>query len=233
MFFVFMSIVVSVPSVTATDIRINPQQTLNVRVGGTFRVAVSITDVRDLFAYEFKLRYDPSILSVEGEVKGGFFDSTLFEQYIVDSGTLLFGSCINLNEAKSKSGSGTLATITFKVNSTGRSDLSLYDTMLLDSDGHQIRHSTFNGVFDNRENKTVTTTTSTTTTTVFPGTTTTTTLKPSNYPQWSNLRHEPSIVTPQTPASIFVGWVDDVGLKTVIISENSTGRWVDHIVHGG
>ena len=49
------------------------------------------------------------------------------------------------------------------------------------------------------------------------------------YPQLYNLGHEPSIVTDSASVNIVVQWVDNVSLKTVIISENSTGLWEDHI----
>jgi subtilisin family serine protease len=68
--------------------------------------------------------------------------------------------------------------------------------------------------------------TETTNSTIIP--TTTTTIPPGlEPPKWSNLRHEPENVTESDSVNIFVDWSDDVGLQTVIISENSA-EWVNH-----
>gem|GEM_PF-5341547 len=51
----------------------------------------------------------------------------------------------------------------------------------------------------------------------------------SEAPQWFNLRHEPSSVTPENPVNIKIDWSDNVDLHTVIIYENSTGAWKEHV----
>jgi len=48
-------------------------------------------------------------------------------------------------------------------------------------------------------------------------------------PEWSNLRHEPSNVTESDPVDIKVEWFDYEYLDTVIIYENSTGAWEEHV----
>jgi predicted PurR-regulated permease PerM len=51
----------------------------------------------------------------------------------------------------------------------------------------------------------------------------------SEYPQWSNLKHEPQIVTILDDVTLNVTWYSNESLNTVIIYENSTGSWVSHI----
>ena len=80
----------------------------------------------------------------------------------------------------------------------------------------------------------VTTTTIQETTTIFETTTQTTSILPVNNednepPVWSNLRHDPSVVRESDSVNIIVEWQDNVGLETVIIFENSTGSFEEHI----
>jgi hypothetical protein len=76
---------------------------------------------------------------------------------------------------------------------------------------------------------TTTTTVSTTSTTTISTTTTPTIPSDTEPPQWFNLRYEPSIATPSNPVDIKVDWLDNVSLQTVLISENSTGIWENHV----
>jgi hypothetical protein len=48
-------------------------------------------------------------------------------------------------------------------------------------------------------------------------------------PIWSNLRHDPPIVKESTSVNILVDWSDNINLDSVIIYENSTGVWKEHI----
>jgi len=68
----------------------------------------------------------------------------------------------------------------------------------------------------------------TTTTTITSSTTTLDNL----LPQFFNLRHTPSTVLSGQDVDITVDWKDDKGIRMVIISENSTGVWVNHTVFG-
>ena len=85
------------------------------------------------------------------------------------------------------------------------------------------------------ETTTTSTTVPATTSTTLETTTTTTTStlppKPEDKepPVWANLRHEPSVVRESDPVDVIVGWYDNVGLDTVIIYENSTGSWEEHV----
>jgi hypothetical protein len=81
-----------------------------------------------------------------------------------------------------------------------------------------------------------TTTTITTTvqetTTIIETTSSTTlpkTIEDKEPPSWSNLMHNPSVVKESDSVNIIVEWYDNVGLETVIIFENSTGSWKEHV----
>jgi hypothetical protein len=84
------------------------------------------------------------------------------------------------------------------------------------------------------ETTTIPETTSTTTLEITTTSTSTTSTLPPQFedkkpPVWSNLRNEPSVVKQSDSANIIVDWYDNVGLDTVIIYENSTGVWEEHI----
>lgn len=240
-FIVFTLAFFSVNSVTATTIRVNPERITNVNKDDTFTINVEVENVEDLFGFQFYLKYDPTVLypvNGDGDININFLENlegngwraslVYHEQgYLIVYATYL--------AERTKSGSGTLATITFKVQKTGYSALHLYETLLLGEDAAthnsiDIPHTLIDSYFDNTGNTEGTTTPTVTTPTTTPLPTTSIT---SSYLQWSNLRNEPSRVTTQNPVNIFVDWYDLVGLKTVIISENSTGKWIDHIVYGG
>jgi outer membrane protein assembly factor BamB len=87
-------------------------------------------------------------------------------------------------------------------------------------------------LIDISEEQPSTTTTQVTTTTTPPiATITTTTLPRQESPQWFNIRHSPVIVLINQAVQIIVDWWDDTEIRTVIISENSSGIWVNHTVY--
>jgi hypothetical protein len=88
---------------------------------------------------------------------------------------------------------------------------------------------------------TSTTTTSTTTSTTLTSTTfTTTTLSTSsttilldnNAPQFFNFRHNPLVVIINQIVEVLVECWDDKEIQKIIISENSSGIWINHTVYG-
>jgi hypothetical protein len=77
------------------------------------------------------------------------------------------------------------------------------------------------------------TTITTVETTILSTSSTTSTLPPKiedkEPPVWSNLRHEPSVVRESDNVNIMVDWYDNVDLDSVVIYENSTGIWKEHV----
>lgn len=117
------------------SLNINPNPAA---VGGTVSVDVVISGALDLYAYQFSLSFDPSVLQATGSTEGAFlptggttffspgsFDNTL-GVYSFTVGTLI-GALPGVN------GAGTLATLSFDVAAAGVSSLTLSDVVLLDS----------------------------------------------------------------------------------------------------
>jgi len=119
-------------------------------------VNVTITDVSDLFGYQVRLGFERDILRAVRALEGPFLKegttspSGTFFTYQIQTQvqrTYIIVACITLGKYPGVSGSGTLFTIDFMVQDGGVSDLSLSETILLDSDGIEISHGTFDGTF--------------------------------------------------------------------------------------
>lgn len=113
-----------------------------VNVGDTFSLAIDVRKITDLFAYEFDLYFDPSILSAKNIDEGIFLSSggsTSFVPGVIDNraGTISFTTDTLEKADTGVSGSGTLALITFTAihaggSAVGLSHLSLFDSKLTD-----------------------------------------------------------------------------------------------------
>lgn len=124
--------------VEAARIFIDPSSQ-NVTVGQTLTLDVRIADVIDLYAFEFDLGFNPSILSAnDGGLEGAFLPSggpTLFISGTIDNGggTISFIANALNGSALGVSGSGILATMRFTALASGSSGINLFNPILLDS----------------------------------------------------------------------------------------------------
>jgi len=138
---------------TGTTIFINPTSSA-AQPGQFFTVNINVSNVVGLNAWEIKLQYNPLLLYAnrtlikEGPfLNGGGTYNTYFALPYFGSAYLQIGALITSNDAVD--GSGTLATITFKVLRLGETALDLYDTKLLDVNMASIQHSEADGYFRN------------------------------------------------------------------------------------
>ena len=110
---------------------------------GPFTADVMIRDVVNLGAFEFELRYDPTIVHVDDVVLGEFLGSTGRTTHslgpIIDNeaGTAAFGAATS-GPQPGPDGSGMLATIHLSPRAFGTSDLHLQDLLVLDTGGDTI-----------------------------------------------------------------------------------------------
>jgi PKD repeat protein len=109
--------------------------------GQYFTINVTVSDVTDLYSWGFKLKWSLGLLEVDAEnitegpfLKQGGTTALVRKNYTnyIDVGCTLLGSILGVN------GSGTLASVTFKVLETGSATLDLYDVSLIDSTGVQV-----------------------------------------------------------------------------------------------
>jgi hypothetical protein len=122
-----------------------------VSVGQTFVVEIRISDVYDLYGWEFKLSWDPSLLDVTGVTEGEFLKrggDTFFYSKTNNTAGYILVDCTLLGDISGVSGNGTLATAEFYAETEGTSILDLYDTILINSSEQPIIHTATDGTVD-------------------------------------------------------------------------------------
>ncbi len=124
--------------------------TLDVTEGETFSLDIDIANVADLYAFQFDLGFDPTILAAESVTEGSFLPSggsTIFFPGTIDNmgGTIAFNADTLVGAIPGVSGGGTLASVEFEALATGTSVISLNDVELLDSNFNLIDYSAANG----------------------------------------------------------------------------------------
>jgi hypothetical protein len=123
-----------------------------ITVSGTeevFSVNVTVTGVMDLYACEFKLYYDPTLLKGVSIIEGPFLRSqgiTFFLKSFDETNGFARVADAVLGDVPGVTGSGVIATITFQTKQLGSSNLMLQDTKLANSNEIPIVHTTSGGV---------------------------------------------------------------------------------------
>jgi hypothetical protein len=137
-----------------TRVFVDPSsQTVN-NVGDTFTVNISITNVFNLYAYQFKLYYNSTVMNGTQVEEGSFLKNsgqTFFlinnftDQY--DSGRgIVYVTCTLTGPLQGANGNGVLATITFKSLTTANSNpLHLAEVLLYDSNVSPIPYEVVDG----------------------------------------------------------------------------------------
>jgi len=116
----------------------------------TFKINISIDGATDIYNFEFKLGFDPSVLNATSAELGAFFpQSAIMLKEINNTGGYIWFSASLQPPEPAISGNGTLAVITFHVEDLGASALSLYETSLTDQTGEPLTHTTTDGRFSN------------------------------------------------------------------------------------
>jgi len=130
---------------------VNPSMSM-AGVGQNFTININISGVVDLYGWEFKLRWNSTLLDAVNVIEGSFLkqgDNTLFITPTVNNieGYLRL-DCTLLGDIPGVSGNGTLATIEFTVKAAGECALDLYDTALVSSFEQPITHTITDGHFN-------------------------------------------------------------------------------------
>jgi hypothetical protein len=127
-----------------------------VALGDLFQVHVMITDVFDLYGYQFTLNFDPTVLQVtdlmphEGSTdEFGFFHNLyMIWDRAVDNekGYVTIAITPPLGTKRGGFGSGMLATIEFQAMETGRTKLTFESTKLTRPSADSVPHVAVGGV---------------------------------------------------------------------------------------
>lgn len=140
-----------------TTLYIDPPSIAGLNVGDTFKINVTISNVVDLYGWQFKLTYRNDALSATSMSEGSFLKKdgapTLYfkveftDDYNATHG-LIIATCTRSIVETGVDGSGILATIVFRVKASLSTVLHLFDTKLIDSAspfGNPIPHAVVDG----------------------------------------------------------------------------------------
>lgn len=123
--------------VQATLISVVPSAS-TIAQGQAFSVDIRISNVGDLYGFEFDLEFNPSILSANSITEGAFLalgGPTLWFPGTIDNagGTISYTADSLQSIVSGVSGDGILASINFTALATGSRDLTISEVILLDS----------------------------------------------------------------------------------------------------
>ncbi|MDB5748514.1 MAG: sorting protein [Massilia sp.] len=107
-------------------------------VGSQVDLSVLVSDISDLYTYQFTLTFDPGLLRVTTVTEGAFLGSagtTFGDTGSIDNtnGTISFLFNTLIGQVPGASGSGSLALISFEALGAGSSALAFSDLLFLDS----------------------------------------------------------------------------------------------------
>lgn len=124
---------------------IDPAQ---VPLGASIQVPVSVDNVKDLYALDITMKFDPTIVQVEDADPGNPGTQIALGEFL-DPGLLLFNVADNeagtirfamsqYNPSEGKSGKGVVLVITFTGKAEGETELSVTEIVLSDKNGVEI-----------------------------------------------------------------------------------------------
>jgi len=153
---IFLACFPSITLAQETGLSVNPSIITGLEIGDTFQINITVSDVVDLYAWEFKLFYRNDVLNATTWIEGPFLlthptpdASTMFGLAPDTNATMihLYNTLVEVEGGVS--GSGTLATVTFEVKGEGDCPLSFGETKLVDSAtpfGNLIPHTKTDGM---------------------------------------------------------------------------------------
>lgn len=116
-----------------------------------FEINITVAEVEDLYGYEFKLGYDPSILAcIRLTIKDVFGETHYIPNFYVNNvagivwvNVSYFSPAVPISTISPV----TLVELKFRVIGRGVTPLDLHDTNLEDSSGTAITHEAYDGIF--------------------------------------------------------------------------------------
>lgn len=115
----------------------------------TFLVNVSIVKATDIVSVDFKAGFNSSIIKATDIQMGDFLPAGATPTIEINNAAGYIRFLVSLTSQQALNGDGVLAKITFHVEDLGETEIDLYDTKLLNSEGAQITHYTEDGYFNN------------------------------------------------------------------------------------
>ena len=147
--------------------------TITAGVGQDFIVEINISNVSDLYGWEFYLGWNSSLLSLVSVNEGPFLQSggnTFFTYFLNMTDEHVVVDCTLEGPISGVSGDGTLATVTLNTTSVGECQLNLFNVDLRDSSDASIPCQALSGNFSSMLNDVTVTSVTASPTVVLPGT---------------------------------------------------------------
>jgi hypothetical protein len=129
-------VVLALTQSSTPDIRIEPESVARLPVNDTFTVNVTVDKCVSIFSVQVDIRYNPQVLNAINIPEGPFLSSTGSQTLRVrndsesftanPSQARIFFAAAKLADTPDPSGSGLLFSITFRVISTGSTQLELF-----------------------------------------------------------------------------------------------------------
>ena len=106
--------------------------------GQSLSLDITVSDITDLYAFQFDLAFNPAFISTVSIAEGAFLLSvgtTAFIDGVIDNvgGTISSTAGTLVGEISGASGSGILASITFQADALGTSNIALSNVIFQDS----------------------------------------------------------------------------------------------------
>jgi hypothetical protein len=119
-------------------------------IGDNIAINVSISNVADLYDWQLKLKWDPTLLNVIGITEGSLLrgkSSTFFNYQENGTEGYIVARCTLIGNMSGVSGQGTLMTVQFNVRENGTCDLNLLNIELRNSSEGLISYTIHDGHF--------------------------------------------------------------------------------------
>lgn len=136
----------------AAQISVQPNASTVWGTNETLTINITVSDVTDLYGWQFKLYYEPRILNGTSIIEGSFLKSagaTFSETSFNDGYNATHGCAIAFCTLKGNmsgvTGSGVLAIVSFRTKALGSSVLDLSETVLGRVDSTEIPHNVVDG----------------------------------------------------------------------------------------
>jgi hypothetical protein len=129
----FLALIASLPSLADPVLSVVPASS-TVNVGSSISYDINISNVTDLYAYQFDLTFNHAIVSAVSITEGSFLTSFFIPGAIDNTGGTIAGNADTLIGAvPGISGSGTLAVLTLQGVAQGSSNIGFLNVSLLNS----------------------------------------------------------------------------------------------------
>jgi len=129
-----------------TSVSVDPA---TVTIGGTIvTINVNVSGVVDLYGWEFRLRWNSTLLDVTGVTEGTFLKQggdTFFASKTDNTLGYIMVDCTLIGDISGVSGDGILAVVKFNIEGSGETVLDLYDSTLVSSLEQPIIHQSTDG----------------------------------------------------------------------------------------